>query len=229
MSRIKTFGRWHVLASLLVAAIAALVMIWPPSATGASTGYEFSNIRVIGQDDSHIHLTYDLRWASEEFPGWRSCSWVALDKDSNQVGDKTVELFGLDSSYVDQPIDIPISSDRAGVAAVEGRVSCDEERLDATGGHYELSNIRVLPSEFEPSLRMVIDYEWIGGGRPGPNKCQLTTFDSEGKEIFVHPFNLAAGEPEGKDLEFRVIPPEEVASDPDTLNPASAKAECSPL
>jgi hypothetical protein len=205
-----------------------------------TAGYRFSNVSVGPQPDpqtrealpDHARVTYDVSWADAgRFPGKHRCTWRLFDDSGAQVGETTIDLMALQSSY-SKPIHTDVNT--SGVAG-RAEVECDSARLDTANGTIEISNVHIWVPETEKekmawgarTIRVLFDYAWRGQGDPTPQACTTRVLDSSGNVVLTSHGAMALG---GRENSFGfnalALP---APDDLETLRPTSATMSCRPM
>ncbi len=204
-------------------AVAAILLasgsLWMTEARGNDTGYTFSNASVQQVDERQAKIVYDYAWATQEFPGWRVCTWRVYGPDGSTIGETTNALIGLDDQYAAKEKVISVN----GVATSAG-ITCEDDRLDSAGD-YGVSEVRATRRGTDPrSVTVVFAAAWNGSGRPGAASCTAVVKDREGNILTTQDFDLLVASPQQRDLSHSWLAPEPLSE-----RPATAELDCGPL
>lgn len=201
------------------------VLLWTgltmTSARGGAGEYVFSNITVSSAEDlSHARITYDYGWATAEFPGWQTCTWNVFDASDAVIGESTVDMIGLASSYTDRTKEISVT----GIPA-SADVSCVASNSDELGD-YQISDVRVAKRGMGDPREFVLSFDatWDAGGLPSAANCTVVVHDRSGSVLFTEDFSLTTGGSTVNDLTTRVFSPRDIAGPP-----GAASLSCQPF
>ena len=212
----------HLLRTAAVATVAvamASVVMWDEAARSDETGYTFSNVRVFQVDPSHARVVYDYAWATDEFPGWRTCTWTVYGPDGGAIGATTNDLMGLDDQYVDKEKLVNVSG-----VPTSADVSCEPGRLDSSSG-YTIEEVRATRRGNDPrGVTVMFAATWAGSGRPGAVSCTAVVKDQEGDVLTTQDFDFAMVARENRGLTHSWLTPE-----PLDERPATADLRCAPF
>jgi len=218
---------------LVACATAVLVASLGGSLVGVATaqnrGYAFDHLRVTREADpgrpEHARIHFAPRWAGQEYPGTRACTWTVTDSRGNVLGQATSNLtsIGATSDDIYTDMDIPRGTSPQNVS-----VSCGD-RLDDPSGSYAISGISVSqPSlTYGSDLDVFFDYQWNGSGLPTPQNCDIAINDSSGNTLFTSNRGFFGAGTEPRTSSFSVEAPPEAK---DRLSEASSAAiSCAPV
>lgn len=190
----------------------------PSPALGTSTGYDFSDIRVEQVDGSHTRVVYDYAWTTDEFPGWRTCTWTVYDAEGNAIGAVTNDLMGLDTSYSNKEKLVTVAGSGA-----SADVSCEPGSSSSDDG-YSASDVRAVRRGNDARMVTVLfNSAWRGSDRPGAATCTATVRDREGNVLTTQEFDFATAQARHTNASHSWL-----ADDPLPVRPMTADLECRP-
>lgn len=203
----------------------------------ALDGYILSDFRVsleapdvheLPTEEKAIRIEYAIAWETNEFPGWRSCTFQVLTQDGVPIAEKTLELFDLtpEPSQVATLVNIPTSLLEAGPPE-RVDVNCLPGRLDDPNGSYSFSDIAVDRRPLSPTdlrtFAVTVDTRWQGAGIPSPQECQIDVYGREGR-LFTSETNFVDGSGQSSGLELTIQSDQDI-----TAEPITAEISCQPL
>jgi hypothetical protein len=162
-------------------------------------GYTFDDIHVSLQPGHPevAEIRFVPGWAGEEYPGEKACTWTVYDEQGNVTGQQATGIVGMQAHYED-PVQTEIPVD-GGVASA--RIACESERLDDGDGRFEISNVRLRPTQRDGALFVEFAREWLGAGQPAPQMCYIQVLDAEHQVLIAREGGMktsARGTSEGR-------------------------------
>lgn len=225
-------SRASVLAICLIPLLLGILLVgWTQRATADAGEYIFSNVTVEYASDpmteqpdlDHALVSYSVGWSSETFPGLVSCTWRVYSPGGSLVGETTGTLRSR-SPWTDQV------SHRVSVSGTpeSADITCKPGRLDDPAGRFSFEGVRIsqvtdrVTGSLDPrKLKLTIDAQWIGVGKPSSQQCTAFVYDRSGTELFRSEFGLTVTRPIVTGLDLPVYAPTNVRQ-----LPASAKLQC---
>lgn len=217
----NTLGVARVRAAGVAVALAIVTGAMLASATvarGDNDGYAFTNVRVENLDASHARVVYDYGWASNEFPGWRTCTWTVYDATGNAVGSTTNDLMGLNETYTAKEKIVSVSA-----PGTTADVDCEPGALGSSD-EYTLDEVRAVRRGNDPRMVTVLfNTAWRGSGRPGAVSCTAVVKDRGGSVLTTQQFDFATAASHQSDASHSWL-----ADQPLPERPMTADLDCSP-
>jgi hypothetical protein len=150
---------------------------------GGSGSLLIEDLEIIDAFDgnSEVRARAVATWSGTEFPGVRSCTFVARGANGEEVGRLEDIVVTLQ----------PVAPFSLKIAAESAASSVDAEcgpRLDVgTPYRYDISNVQVTG---EKTAAVKFDASWMGPGQAGAVQCWLEVFDGSGSVVGAEEFNL---------------------------------------
>jgi len=141
------------------------------------------NVRVAPASDSaRLVAKFDVAWSSTVFPGFRECTFRALNAKGVEVG-RFTDLIAALSPTEDLSVSVPVSR-----AAVSVGATCGP-RLDIGNPYAYQFTTPTVETETdsltgaEDIAVTTFDATWQGEGLPGAVDCTFTYLDSSGATV----------------------------------------------
>jgi hypothetical protein len=159
-----------------------------------SPDYVFTQVRighVEAEGATVAEVTWRTSWASDVFPGVRSCVWTVFAADGSVIGTHKDTFVSLDPRDQEATASVSVSA-----AAASANIACSDERLDSGGTYaYGFSNIKpqVPDTEGRP-WAISFDATWLGDAYPGVVTCHAQLLDKSGGTLVDELVNIFVGE-----------------------------------
>lgn len=218
-----------------VIGISTVFVVRTVSAQPQDAGYVISNPRVIpveGKPDlpgqpRDVTVAYNVEWSSDEYPGLRTCTFIASDAGGDPVAERTVELFDLSRGQSPVQMEVDLIDPNSRPRSV--RVECAPGRADDPEGVWNFTDVMVErdPNREESDLKSFrLNYQatWDGAGHPSANSCTLMVTAPDGEELFTWPFDYVDASGSASGTWAKVVLDHDVSQEP-----ASGTVLCQPL
>ena len=155
----------------------------------------------------------------DAFPGQKICTWTVYDAGGDEIGSAR-------GAFTAQVRGRGTIKDTLVVTGWPHRIAidCSGERLDNPSGHFNIW--RVKPSQEDPPSNEIVvhfRYDWVGGGKPSPQMCEISVFAGDGSLILRSENGFTAMDPSAHPGEFRV------GRNRSDKEPSSADISCLPI
>lgn len=192
-------------------------------ASSARNGYSFSSVDVgEGSTKGKAKITFSVAWLTEEFPGFRRCTFTAFDSSGHIVGQDASKLASTNPEAGAVRREIAVDA-----APASADIECGA-RLDDPDGSYEISNVRVEEPEVDGYRELLVyfDARWTGAGEVhGVSECSFIVYDGAGEMLLEEIGSFSTEHDLARDIPYPLAVPPDFGE----RNPTSASVECRPF